>query len=344
MSLGDLHNPKAAADMIAAFRKRFSTKVCMAPQTDHAGGTVAAHTMSLEAVLRKICTDGHVYAPNFKGRFSPDEHPLQIKRLGLRDVSVFNGFCAGHDAALFSCLENEAFHFSRQQLFMLAYRAAARECYLKRKQCESLPEPEQVQAIHGLAEPFAHSEEMLIFQAASLRGAEECESFKAKLDGLLLTASWDRFVTHAILFPTRPSMTACFVFQPFHDMNGQQLQDYENLEAEMSQLAVSVLPIDQGGAAVFSWLDSANTAPRRFFQSVLETSDLTSSVIHAVLDNSENFALSPLWYEALPTTTRDYLFSRIGILEASITYSEQHRPELAAPFLDNWGQGSVAQF
>lgn len=112
----------------------------------------------------------------------------------------------------------------------------------------------------------------------------------------------------------------------------------------MSQLAVSVLPIDQGGAAVFSWLDSANTAPRRFFQSVLETSDLTSSVIHAVLDNSENFALSPLWYEALPTTTRDYLFSRIGILEASITYSEQHRPELAAPFLDNWGQGSVAQF
>lgn len=136
MSLGNLHNPKAAADLIADFRRRFSTKVCMAPFADHAGGTVSAHTMSLEAVLRKISKDGHVYAPNFLGRFSPDEHPIQIRRLGLRDVSVFNGFCAKHDAAMFSCLKNEPFCFSRRQLFMIAYRAAARECYLKRKQCE----------------------------------------------------------------------------------------------------------------------------------------------------------------------------------------------------------------
>ena len=344
MSLGSLHNPKAAADLIADFRRRFSAKVCMAPQTDHAGGTVAAHTMSLEAVLRRISVDGHVYAPSFKGGFSPDEHPIQVKRLGLRDVSVFNGFCAKHDAALFSCLENEAFVFSRQQLFMLAYRAAARECYLKRKQCEALPDPEQVRAIHGIAEELEYTEEILVHQAASLRGAEECETFKAKLDGYLVSKSWSRFVTHAILFPKPISVAACFVFQPFHDMNGHQLQDYENLEAEMSQLAISLLPLEHGGAAIFSWLDSANSAPRRFFESVLQTNDLTSSVIHAALDNSENFALSPGWYENLPQATRDYLFSRIAVLEASIAYSQASRPERAAPHLGDWGQGNAVQF
>ena len=316
----------------------------MAPHPDHAGGTVAAHTMSLEAVLRRLSTDGHVYAPNFNGRFSPDEHPIQIKRIGLRNVSVFNGFCAKHDAALFSCLENEVFCFSRKQLFMLAYRAAARECYLKRKQCESLPDLEHIQAIHGITAPLTYTDEILIHQAASLRGAEECEALKAKLDGYLVNSIWDRFVTHAVLFPKQPSIAACFVFQPFHDMNGRQLQDYENLEAEMSQLAISLLPLEQGGAAIFSWLDSANSAPRRFFESVLDTDNLTSSVIHVALDNSENFALSPTWYESLPQSTRDYLFSRIGILEASITYSQKHRPELSAPILDEWGQGSVVQF
>ena len=344
MSLGGLHNPKAAADLIADYRRRFSTKTCMAPHADHAGNVVAAHTMSLEAVLRKISKDGHVYAHDFMGRLSPDEHPIHIKRLGLRDVSVFNGFCAKHDAALFSCLENEDFRFSRQQLFMLAYRAAARECYLKRKQCESLPSLDQIGAIHGIVGQIQYTDEILIHQAASIRGAEECEALKAKLDGYLITENWDRLVTHAILFPKQPSIAACFVFQPFHDINGHQLQDYENLEADMSQLAVSLLPLAQGGAAIFSWLDSANNAPRRFFESVLQTSDLTASVIHAVIDNSENFALSPTWYESLPETTQEYLFSRIGILEASITYSVKSRPEKSAPQLDDWGPGSVAQF
>lgn len=344
MSLGNLHNPKAAAKLIDDFRRRFSAKVCMAPHADHAGGTVAAHTMSLQAVLRKISTEGHVYAPQLMGRFSADEHPIQIRRLGLRDVSVFNGFCAKHDAALFSCLENQAFSFSREQLFMLAYRAAARECYLKRKQCESLPELDAIRDIHGIDTPLTYSEETLIHQAASLRGAEEAEAFKAKLDRHLLQRSWDRLVSHAILFEQRPTLAACFVFQPFHDMNGTQLQDYEDLQAEMSQLVVSVLPLEQGGAAIFSWLDSANSAPRRFFESVLDTKDITSAVIHAALDNSENFAMAPDWYEHLPEATRSYLFSRIAILEASITYFSAGRPEASAPDLGHWGQSTVSAF
>lgn len=316
----------------------------MAPHADHAGRTVSAHTLSLEAVLRKISKDGHVYAPSFMGHFSPDESPIQIKRLGLRDVSVFNGFCAKHDASLFRCLETEPFRFTRQQLFMLAYRAAARECYLKRKQCESLPSLDQIRAIHGISEAMQYSEETLIHQAASLRGAEEAELFKARLDRHLLGGNWDRLVTRAIIFPERPNLAACFVFQPFHDMNGKQLQDYEDLEAEMSQLCVSVLPLEVGGAAIFSWLDTANDAPRRFYESVIDAGDLTSSVIHAALDNSENFALAPNWYESLSQQTREYLLSRIAILEASVTYSRTRRPDQSAPFLDDWGQAAASSF
>lgn len=344
MSLGDLHNPKAAADLIASFRKRFSTKVCMAPQKDHAGGIVSAHTLSSQAVLRKISVDGHVYAPNHSGRFSPNAHPIEIKRSGLRDVSVFNGFCAKHDAELFSCIENESFRFSREQCFLLAYRAAARECYLKRKQCESFPALEEVQAIHGIKEKLSYNEYALVFQAASLRGAEEAEGFKAKLDRYLVQNAWDRLVTHAVLFPQTPNTVASFAFQPFHDMNGTQLQDYEDLGAEMSQLVINLLPLDQGGAAIFSWLDSANSAPRKFFESVIGGKNLTSSVIHAVLDNSDNFAFAPAWYEALSEQTKTYLFSRIMLLEASITYSDRSRPDSSAPFLDDWGIANVVQF
>jgi len=344
MSLSNLHNPKAAAKLIDDFRRRFSTKVCMAPFSDHDGSIVAAHTMSVKAVLSKIGKDGHVYAPKFSGRFSPDEYPIQIKRIGLREVSVFNGFCAKHDVSLFSCIENEPFYFARKQLFMLAYRSVARECYLKRKQHESLPSLDQFKEVHGITEPIAYKNEVFIQQAATLRGAEECEALKAKYDKYLVDESWDRLVTHAILFPKTPSLTACFVFQPFHDMEGNQLQDYENLEAEMSQLSITVMPLEQGGAVVFSWLDLSNSAPRCFFESVINTTNITSSVIHVVLDNCENFALSPRWYEALPQVTKDYLFSRVAIIEASITYLRNSRPELSAPYLGDWGAGNIAEF
>ena len=227
---------------------------------------------------------------------------------------------------------------------MLAYRAAARECYLKRKQCESLPDPKEIQTLHGIEEQLEYDEYTLIFQAASLRGAEEAEGFKAKFDRYLVKGEWDRLITRAVLFPQTPTVVASFAFQPFHDMDGTQLQDYENLDAEMSQLVVNLLPLEQGGAAIFSWLDSANSAPRRFFESVVKGSNNTSSVIHAVLDNSENFAFAPAWYEPLPEQTKAYLFSRIMLFEASIAYAERRRPDATAPFLDDWGVGSVVQF
>ena len=177
-----------------------------------------------------------------------------------------------------------------------------------------------------------------------MRGAEECEALKAKFDSYLASESWDRLITHAILFPKAPCLAACFVFQPFHDLDGVQLQDYEDLTAEMSQLAITVMSLEQGTAAIFSWLDSANNAPRRFFESVQRSTNLTSAVIHAAIDNSENFVLSPTWYEALSETTKSYLLSRMGILEASIEYFYKRRPEHSAPFLEDWGGGQSVQF
>lgn len=172
MSLGNLPDPKAAAELIDAFRRKFNAKVCMAPFTDHEGQIVSAHTLSVEAVLRKLAKDSHVYAARHAKSFSysASEHPINITKLGIRDVSVFNGFCAKHDAQLFSCIENEPFTFQPQQNFMLCYRAAALECYLKRRQYEFLPTPEQASAIHKIKGRLQYSKSTLLFQAASLRG------------------------------------------------------------------------------------------------------------------------------------------------------------------------------
>lgn len=338
MSFEHLPNPKAAADLIASFRKRFSTKVCMAPHTDHDGSIVSAHTLSREAVLRKISKEAHVYAPNIKFRFFPDENPIQVKKLGIGDTSVFNGFCAKHDASLFSCLENEPFTFQPKQIFMLAYRATARECYLKRKQFESIPTPEQIGAIYKVKDKLKYTDAVLRIQESSLRGAEEIEAFKTKLDGYLLQEDWKRFETFCIHFPKTPSLVACFVFQPFFDMDGNKLQDFTNLRADMSTLAISLLPLEKGGVAIFSWLDTANAAPLRFYTSITKSKNQTSAIIHAILDNGDNFAISPEWYESLPPEKKEYLLSRMHLLPANVNFAFRKHPDESSPYLDDWGK------
>jgi len=345
MSLSEIHNPKAAAEYLEKLRKQFSSKVCMAPQEDHEGPIISAHTLSVEAMLRKISIDSHVYSLVQAKRIARDTFPIEIKRRGLRDVSVFNGFCKKHDAELFACLETEPFYFTRKQIFMLAYRNVARECYLKRKQAElSIPSPEDYGTIHGIEGELALSEQAILFQAASLRGAEEVEALKATMDRHLISESWNRLVTRAILFPQTPSVLATAAFQPFVDMNGEKLQDFENLEAEMSQICISIIPVVTGGAAIFSWLDTSNSAPNQYFQSVSNSSDLTGAIIHTVFDNIENFALNPQWYENLTTKNKEYIFSRIMTTEQNTKFLANPRPEYAAPVLDNWGEGKVVNF
>ncbi len=344
MSLSEVNNPKAAADLINKFRKRFKTKVCMAPYAEHDKRIVSAHTLSVESMLRKIAVEGHVYSPDMRKEMSADVPPIQIKLKGIRDVSVFNGFCVSHDRDLFSCIETEPYRFLKKQNFMLAYRAVARECYLKRKMAESLPKPEEFAEIHGITDTLKLSEAALMYQAASLRGAEEAETLKATLDAYLVNSLWSRLITHVILFPEPPTVLATAAFQPFFDLNGVKLQEYQDLEAEMSQISISVIPVETGGAAIFSWLDTANSAPRKYFNSILQARDITASVLHVIFDNVENFAINPSWYESLTKEQQDYIFSRVLIFEPSEIYSNNKRPDETAPFLDSWGEANVVEF
>jgi len=344
MSLSDIHNPKVAAELINRFRKRFSSKVCMAPHDDHDGSIVSAHTLSVEAMLRPIAVDSHVYVATHAKRIAKDTFPIEMQKRGLRDVTVFNGFCQKHDRELFECIETEPFRFHRQQTFMLAYRAVARECYLKRKQYESLPTPQEYADMHGINEELQYSEAALVFQASSLQGAEDAEKLKNSFDNHLINQAWDRLITRAILFSSTPSVLAAAAFQPFFDMNGKQLQNFESLDAEMSQICMSIIPTETGGAAIFSWLDSSNSAPEQFFESITQATDLTASVLHSIFDNTENFAINPTWYEALTENDRQYIFSRIMLFEQTASYADNCRPDQSAPKLANWGQGVISTF
>jgi hypothetical protein len=302
VKFSDLKNPAAASAVIKDFKKRFSTKVCLSPIGGCSDHIIAAHTLSVEAMLRPVARDGHVYA--VKHNFYNPTEPTTIGLLGIRETSVFNGFCAAHDKALFSPIEDHPFSCTPQQLFTHAYRAIAKESYLKRKQSESLPSPDAVKEIRGLPKELElqHSDDALLWMAASLRGAEEIERAKAEMDKHLVASDWWRVRTTVIPFAKPPTVVCNFVWTPNYDFERNYLQDFENWEADLSQLMITIIPTssgDFGGFALLSHLDTANSAPRRLIESLTTRADITSSLLWLVFCQSENFAMSPTWYESL---------------------------------------------
>lgn len=206
---------------------------------------------------------------------------------------------------------------------MHAYRAIAKESYLKRKQAE-LPflSAEVVKTIHGLPKEIELqlSEEALLLQAASLRGAEEIERTKAVMDKHLVAADWCRIMTTVIPFSKPPTVVCNFVYSPDHDFEGAYLQDFENWETDLSQLMVTIIPAPPGGFALLSHLDTVNAAPRRLINSLTSQADITSSLLWLVFCQTENFAISPTWYESLPQQQRqailDGFLSNVGSLDS----------------------------
>lgn len=300
VKFSDLKNPAAAA--IKDFQQRFSAKVCLAPTGGCGGGVIAAHTLSAEAMLRPISKDGHVYAIKNNLYVPAATGPATIGLLGIGNTSVFNGFCAKHDKALFSPIEDQPFTCTQQQLFTHAYRAIAKECYLKRKQADSpFLSIEVFKEIHGLPNELdlQFSDDALLSQAASLRGAEEIERTKAEMDKYLVDSHWWRVMTTVIPFAKPPTVVCNFVYSPDHDFDGAYLQDFENWNADLSQLMVTIIPTPIGGFALLSHLDTANAAPRRLIESLTTRADLSSSLLWLVFCQTENFAISPTWYQSL---------------------------------------------
>ncbi len=328
---------RAVGQTIDRFKKLYATKVCLAPHTDHEGPIVSAHTLSREAFLRPISRDGRVYA--IRGNMSSDRNkfPMNLELQGLRDVSVFNGFCRTHDRDLFASIETRPFEFSPEQLFMLAYRAVARESYYKRKQFESFPSAEQFAAMHGIKEELNISEEAEKYLSEVLESASDIESLKSKLDEMLLEKNWGRLISRALIFPEPPTLVASFATEPTTDFNGNRLQDLSNRNVKVSFLMGSIIPLKSGCAAIFSWLDDANDAPVRFFESLAHSGSPAKAIIHAALDISENVALSPKWYESLPPKAHRYIESRIFNFEQDDIYATKGNPLARSPELGDWG-------
>ena len=341
MRLRDVKNPAEAKAAIEALQKRFKEKRCLAPDTTQcAGGIISAHTLSAEAMLRPISRNGHVYAISVNHFAESEDRIFEYKLKGIRDTSVFNGFCSHHDKQLFLEIEDRPFVCSHHQIFLHAFRAVAKESYLKRRQAEMTPTVDQYRKIHGISDQLEPSPELIMHQVASLQGADELDRFKQLMDQIYISRDWGRLVTTVIQLDRTPDVVCNFVYSPDFDFEGKELQDFHDFSKDLDHLMVTITPSKTGGFAFLSHIDTAGPSCDRLIRSLISMPNVSTALIWLAFGQSENIAMAPDWFEKLSKAQASLLRHHFES-NSNPFIPEINRLRLCPEFIADWSVRNI---
>ncbi len=295
---------------------RRGDKRCLYPPNPSPCGnpTIRAHSISRSVALTKIAREGKVY--------QGDANPFAIeKRRGkikpvlvqINSATTFTGFCKSHDNALFKPIDEGNLAPTREQVFLLHYRALCRELYVKR------PSVMTNQLLRDLDRGKPRETQAMLQGLVAARGSvidesiKQLEADKAICDRALLAQDYG-VISGCFLVFHRLTTIACSGFtQPCYDFSGREIQRIDDMSKPFLNLSFTLLPNGSGGIAVFAWLPDADSVCRPFLASLLAVSDdrKSDALVQFVYDSFENYAAQPDWWDSLPAEARAELEERM---------------------------------
>lgn len=296
----EYQKPLSLSEMHQARRTYFlEREECLHPDAPVGCGlTIRAHGVQ-RAMLYAIAEDGHVYYfwPEFGG------HGDVLPRLfGVKQASIFKGFCQVHDALFDPIEKRNAIDFSDQQNFLFAFRAISRELYFKIG-AEQHIEWTKLHADRGMSRSEqGRIQEFLNYQRRATRlGVADAQKVKAVLDLHMQKNRFDEIRSLVLETDPHPPILANFALQHDCDFKGNVLQDQMRVDLLMEELFVSSIATPGGGGAIIlSWL-RGSTAPVRFVKSLLDMDreDIPDALIRFLIEASESICIAPAWWDSL---------------------------------------------
>lgn len=302
-------NPWAAVD---ANRKAFSQKKCFACDVglgDCAGGVIKAHTVSRGPNLARIAKDGHVlqYSVSIP-EMKKNGGKLSLKKVGIKDASVFYGFCGKHDRELFSCIENESFTGRPDQCLAVAYRTISRELYGKDAGAHLR---ETLRGADKGLRPFEQFVLQKMLDEISIGNNAARRELKATHDMFTSALAGGRTdVISSIIFEFAESLPFMFAgaWSPFTDFYGAGLQSGYADEL-LEQVIVSSFASERGAMICVSWRNIEG-APGKVIATQLDElpdEQQAAACLQFVIKHVENVFFNPDWFEALGKKQKECL-------------------------------------
>lgn len=302
----------------AAYVDEMSRGVCSAPPQLKAGCSAKfarAHTVQ-KASLRQIATDGHVlsFVPN-PTNLEKYGSSLRPQRRGIRHASTFTGFCTKHDDAVFAPLEKVPFIGTREQCFLLAYRALARELYLKKGVLRYWDtRSSRLSLERGIPKELVLAP-VAEFLKGTTKAKNDIESHKLEYDHALSTKEYNEVKAYVVELSKPPPVMCSGGIFPEHTFTGERLQVLGNGPKRPSQIYFSSFADTTSGFVVFAWLDDGLDHCDRLVDSLQEVpnSDLSDSLLRFFFECCENVHIQPCWWVSLPKQAQEMLIEHMDV-------------------------------
>lgn len=298
------HPGKTQADYLKSKYKKccFPGEICSA-------SPIRAHSIQRKQTLDQISQNGHIIGITPKVSLSPNEIPLEFKKIGINKATTFLGLCSEHDQMVFRPIDTNIINLEDlEHLFLLAYRSVLHTAHAKNQ------EGYRSQIHYVSDEP---TEKGLIACQYQLQAWHFYCWYKMFFDEIYLNRDFDK-LTHTILKigTTIPSIAVSSVLP---------LCEYP-LEFERAKIAAfNVFPHENETYAVFSYFH----ADRALFlgkYGKLENESFKnkqSGISKLILEECENFALSPKYFHGLSREQKSEIMNYVFLSTIDIALGIQ---------------------
>ena len=300
------------------YRDTFSAKFCSCPDSmknECSGKIIRAHTVSKSSSLKQIAQNGHVYGfvPTLDN-ISRNNGVIFPELIGINRASTFTGFCGAHDKSLFTKLEDEEFSSTPEQIFLVGYRALAREYFTKMAQNDFQDIYKEVDKGKAEDEQYRIQTMAFLHSVVVFAGVRDVQIHKERFDQVLLGYNFDEVRGYVIEFSDVVPILCSGAIYPEIDFEGNRFQDLSDLEATLDNMCFSLFVSNGRGYAVFTWLSDSDTACEKFINSLSNISDelVFSALTRFSFQSFENVFISPEWWDIQPEEIKKEIIARLA--------------------------------
>lgn len=262
---------------------------CLAPGLSCAAPAIRAHSVQNSQVLDLLVRNGHVKAP--KIRFSLASGPVfTFDDVGRNQATTFAGFCSEHDTSIFKPIDNNAFRPDSEYLFLMAYRAVARELHAQMDGACKIQGSYNKRVELGIDSGDEPTEAGMLAVQHMMK-SYQTYVYKIPFDEALVSGKYDA-VSHLVieLRHRAPTIAVC----------AHLSLDGLSRNGEPVRVSLNILPLDVGqSVAVFSYLSDEADLVRVGLHRILTSEGEYQKYLLSklVLNNCENFVVSPSYYD-----------------------------------------------
>lgn len=275
-------------------------KECFCAGDECSSSVIKAHSVQNNRILRQISENGHVI--QLKPNKTDDNFEVKSEEIGRKVATVTTNFCGFHDTKIFQPIELKDYQKNnKEQEFLFAYRAFAREYHAKREAKNILNNAKKLPNI----DRNYLNREILNYNLT----LQQMEKEKILWNNSLKNLDYTKIVTSCIEFYGCYQIAASSAFAVEYDLLGNQINDFSDFNQDLKFIFLNVFPQVNKTYVLMSFYRKDKKL-FSFINSQIKKRSINQQKIiisNLLLSHVENLVLSPRVWNKLLDKQQDYV-------------------------------------